>query len=297
MNRLQKKCLIASMALHALLCLILLVGPAFLSSKQQFSDLPVLEVIPDKLKDLPFSGGGNPNVKPPPAAPQAQAVQLPPPVQTRPPEPVPKQAEVRSKPPPETQKEPKPEPDAVSIDKKRERPKPQIKVENKIVTRSPNKPTEKTATKSEEEDAKVQARAAAEARRRTAQQILASISDSSQRISQNLSTGTTIEQPGPGGAAYANYAQVVKTIYDRAWIDPEDVADSDSTVQVKVVIARDGRVISDSILKRSGIPALDKSVQNALDRVQQLTPFPEASKDAQRTFIINFNLKAKRLLG
>ena len=68
-------------------------------------------------------------------------------------------------------------------------------------------------------------------------------------------------------------------------------------MKVKVVIARDGSVITDAILKRSGIPALDKSVENALNRVRQLPPFPEGAKDAQRTFIINFNLKAKRLLG
>ena len=89
----------------------------------------------------------------------------------------------------------------------------------------------------------------------------------------------------------------MKTYYDQAWIDPEEVSDDDATVEVKVVIARDGRVISDSIIKRSGIPALDKSVQNALDRVEKLPPFPEGAKEAQRTFIINFNLKAKRLLG
>jgi len=68
-------------------------------------------------------------------------------------------------------------------------------------------------------------------------------------------------------------------------------------VKVKVVIARDGAVISDAIITRSGIPSLDKSVDNALRRVQQLPPFPEGAKQTQRTFIINFNLKAKRLLG
>src|SRR5439155_20488124 len=101
----------------------------------------------------------------------------------------------------------------------------------------------------------------------------------------------------PGGAAYDNYYQVVKPIYDRAWIDTEDVSDDDATVQVKVIIARDGRVISDAIVKRSGVPALDESIQNALDRVRQLPPFPEGAKEAERIFIINFNLKAKRLLG
>jgi len=295
MNRLQKKCLVASLALHALLCVILLVGPAFLSSKEKYADLPLLEVVPDKTTDLPFSGGGNPNAKAPPAPrvdpPQPQPIAP----QAKPPDPVPKQAEVKIKSPPEPQKERETDPGEVPVVKRK--PKPEIKVDNKIVKRSANKTPEKAMAKSEDEDAKAQARAEAEAKRRTKQQILARINDSSQRISDNLSTGTSIEPPGPGGEAYANYAQVVKTIYDRAWIDPEDVTDNDATVQVKVVIARDGRVISDSVLKRSGIPALDKSVQNTLDRVRQLPPFPEGAREAQRAFVINFNLKGKRLLG
>ena len=278
MNRLQKKCLVTSLGLHALLCLILVVGPAFLSSKQKQLDLPILEVIPDRLTDLPFSGGGNPKAKPPP---QVRAAQLPPPVQ-------------QTKPPPK-ERETKVEPEAVAFERKREKPKPEIKVETKIVKR-PETPEKKTV-KPEENHAKDRARAEAETRRRTAQQILARINGSSQRINENLSRGTTIEPPGPGGEAYANYTQVVKTYYDQAWIDPEEVSEDATTVKVKVVIARDGAVITDAILKRSGIPALDKSVENALNRVRQLPPFPEGAKDAQRTFIINFNLKAKRLLG
>ena len=284
MNRLQKKCLVTSMGLHALLCLILIVGPAFLRSKQKELDLPILEVIPDRLTDLPFSGGGNPKAKPqPPAPPQVQAAQLPPPVQ-------------QTKPPPK-ERETKVEPEAVALERKREKPKPEIKVETKIVKRPANETPEKKTVKPEENQAKARARAEAETRRRTAQQILARISGSSQRINENLSRGTTIEPPGPGGEAYANYTQVVKTYYDQAWIDPEEVSEDATTVKVKVVIARDGAVIMDAIIKRSGIPALDKSVENALNRVRQLPPFPEGAKDAQRTFIINFNLKAKRLLG
>ena len=66
-----------------------------------------------------------------------------------------------------------------------------------------------------------------------------------------------------------------------------------------MVIGRDGSVNADSIVKRSGVPALDKSVQNALDRVRirGLPPFPDGAKENQRTYIINFNLKAKRLIG
>ena len=165
-------------------------------------------------------------------------------------------------------------------------------LEHAAANKAPDK-----ARQTEEEDAKTQAQAEAESRRRTAQQLVARINSSSERISENLSAGTTIEPLGPGGPAYANYAQVVKTYYDRAWIDPEEVSENAATVKVRVVIARDGAVVSDSIITRSGVSSLDKSVENALRRVQQLPPFPEGAKEAQRTFIINFNLKAKRLLG
>ena len=46
MNRLAKKCFIASAALHGLLFVVLLVGPAFLSQKNAVNDMPVLDVIP-----------------------------------------------------------------------------------------------------------------------------------------------------------------------------------------------------------------------------------------------------------
>ena len=47
--------------LHLLLLLILLVGPAFLASKSKSDNSPILDVIPGKLIDAAFSGGGNPN--------------------------------------------------------------------------------------------------------------------------------------------------------------------------------------------------------------------------------------------
>ena len=148
-------------------------------------------------------------------------------------------------------------------------------------------------------EAKARAKAEGDARRRATQQLESRLNSAYQSLSKNLSSGTTIEPLGPGGEPYADYGQVVKSYYDQAWIDPEDVSEDAATVKVKVVIGRDGSVNSDSIMKRSGVPALDKSVQNALDRVRLrgLPPFPEGAKESQRTYIINFNLKAKRLVG
>ena len=85
MDRTQKKCLIASTGVHLLLALILILGPAFLSSKGQSDNLPVLDFIPVKTVDALVSGGGERDAKPPPSStpPQAQ-----PPVPQPPPPPV-----------------------------------------------------------------------------------------------------------------------------------------------------------------------------------------------------------------
>jgi len=64
-----------------------------------------------------------------------------------------------------------------------------------------------------------------------------------------------------------------------------------------VTIARNGNVISSSIVKPSGSPQADRAIQATLDRVNFVAPFPQGAKEAQRTFIISFELKAKKLLG
>ena len=183
--------------------------------------------------------------------------------------------------------------------------KTEIKVSTTVVKRTSEKEKEEKARAEAEAkakaqaDAKARAKAEADARRRAAQQLESRLNSAYESLTKNLSSGTTIEPLGPGGEPYADYGQVVKSYYDQAWIDPEDVSEDAATVKVKVVIGRDGSVNADSIVKRSGISALDRSVQNALDRVRirGLPPFPEGAKESQRTYIINFNLKAKRLIG
>ncbi|MEP6662172.1 MAG: energy transducer TonB [Verrucomicrobiota bacterium] len=63
-----------------------------------------------------------------------------------------------------------------------------------------------------------------------------------------------------------------------------------------MVIARSGKVISADIIKGSRDATLDKSVRRALE-LKFIEPFPAGSKDSQRTYIINFNLKTKRGIG
>jgi len=116
------------------------------------------------------------------------------------------------------------------------------------------------------------------------------------KLGQGLSSGTSIDVPGPGGEAYADYSQVVKSAYHAAWTPPGDFADNSASVEVSVTILRDGTVKFAKITHRSGRSALDKSVERALE-LKFIAPFPKGTKDDERTFIIEFNLQAKRLMG
>ena len=92
MNRLQKKCVLATAGVHLLLFVILLVGPAFFQPRPKADDLNVLDVIPANLIDAQFTSGVR-NAQPPaptpvvtPPTPQPQPTP-PPPKPPEPPEP------------------------------------------------------------------------------------------------------------------------------------------------------------------------------------------------------------------
>src|SRR6266403_1525528 len=92
MNRLQKKCFIVSAGVHLLLFVILLVGPAFLSSKSHLEEVQALDFYPSKLIDAALMGGGNRTAKPqapvqPPSQPPVPAQHQPAPEKTREPDP------------------------------------------------------------------------------------------------------------------------------------------------------------------------------------------------------------------
>jgi TonB family protein len=116
------------------------------------------------------------------------------------------------------------------------------------------------------------------------------------KVENKMSTGVSIDAPGPGGEAFINYADLIWTKYYQAWQTPE-ARDVRNPVRVEIVVAKDGRVISANIIKPSGDSQLDRSVRQALDRVSKLPAFPPGATDPQRTFRINFELKSKRQFG
>ncbi len=297
MDRLQKKCLVASTALHGLLAGALLFGSAFLAPPSNTMDLDVLTVIPETLVDLPVSSpGGNPKVTQlPPSA--------PPTVKPEPPAPAPKPVSPPvTKPPPDRNPEPvakpvtrppdpTPEPQVADTPAPPKKRLPQVSTE--LITRKPEPRTQPPRTGSSDSDAdeRRQAREEEKARQQTVAGVLS-------RIGDIASSSTEVDIPGPGGEAYANYAQVVKTVYTRAWLVPPEVNDDEATVTASVTIARDGTVLDARIIGQSGNSAVDASVRRTLERVRTIgREFPTGSKETKRTFKLKFNLKAKRLLG
>jgi TonB family protein len=258
MNRLQKKCFIATAGFHLLLLVILLVGPAFFNARQKPDDSQVLDVIPANLIDAQFKSGVK-NAQPPAPAPivqpQPQPVVQPPPAPT-----LAERVEKIFKPEPA-----KPTPDLTPVEKPKPSHSPKINLQR--VTR--------TVPKNSAPD--------------NSQQQVRAIKNALRNLKNNLNPTTEIDAPGENSAAYANYGDVVVSVYHNAWIPPDDMAGDNVTVRIKVTIARDGTVISAHIVAPSGDASVDAAVQRMLNRVTFIAPFPEGSKDTERNYPINFN--------
>lgn len=283
MNRLQKKCVLATTGFHLLLLVILFVGPAFFWSRQKPDTTPVLDMIPANLVDSATTGMAN--AQPPPPAPP---VVTPPQPMPQPPTPAPPVVKPEVTPPTPT---PPPEPTLTERVEKFfkpavEKPVP-AKTENDSHTPKVNlTPVTRVVPKNSSTPTKT-----------TTPDNSKAIASALRALRKNLSAPTTVAPVGNSSAAAANYAQVVKSVYEQAWMPPDETASDDANVKVRVTIASDGRVISARVIGPSGDASVDRSVQNTLDRVTDIAPFPEGSTDTERTYIINFNLKAKRLLG
>ena len=291
MNRLQKKCFVGSAGIHLLLGVILFIGPGFLSSRSKPDNFAILDFVPAKTVDeLVAPGGGDPKAKPPPVAP------------VQPPQPQPQPQPVAPSEPqtrPEKIREPDPVPETKPASREEESLEPakekskKLEISTKLVTRKRDDSDDRKAR--EEAEARQVAKTLADARRRLARQF----GRAADSIGSEVSDATSVVLPGPGGGGlpYANFLQAIKSIYANAWLLPDGVEDNEATTVASVTIARDGTVVSFKITRFSGDPVVDHSVQATLERVRHVSPLPENSKEDQRTVRINFNVRAKRLLG
>jgi TonB family protein len=283
MNRLQKKCLIAAAGTHLLIVVVVLCS-GFITSKPKVDDSQVLDVIPENLVDAAVNSGVK-GAKPPPPTP---IVKLP-----EPPPPTPEPPKPMVNPPPKPEPITPPEDLKPEIKPEIEKPKPKAHV----VT--PNMSVAKHDKPKVVDNSAAEAKEAAKEAKRVRDARIKAIREAANSIRENTAavTTTVFGPTGDSTTAVANYANVVKSVYTQAWIPPEDTASDDANVKVSVTIANDGRVISAHIIDRSGDTSVDRSVQKTLDRVHDIAPFPDGSTDRERTYIINFNLKAKRMLG
>jgi len=293
MTRLQKKCLIAAAGTHLLLVVVVLCS-GFIKPRPTPDSSDVLTVIPANLVDALVKSGVR-GAQPPPPTPIVQpptpAPQPPPPQ----PQPEPPKPEVQPPEPPKPEIQPE---DLRPVELPEPKPpkKHEIKPELTVVTRTVPKVTDNTAADAEAEAA-AKAKAAKEAKRLRAERVRA-FERAASSIRDNASSATTVEMPGTSTVAYANYSSVVLSIYTEAWRVPDSSTSDDAIVKASVTIARDGHVVESHIVDRCGDSSVDNSVQKTLDRVRQIPPFPDDSTDKERTYIINFNLKAKRqMLG
>jgi len=116
-------------------------------------------------------------------------------------------------------------------------------------------------------------------------------------LKNHFTTGTQMKLPYADAKVDENYAAIVKDKYQTAWTQPDASASDDAIIRVSVTIRSDGAVTSTQILTPSGDASVDASVQRTLNRVTFIAPFSNGAKEKERTFIINFNLKTKRMLG
>ena len=272
MTRLQKKCFFAAAGAHFLVVVaVLCSGFVRPTPKPDYPQVSV--VFPAKLIDAIMPSGVR-NAHPPPPKPP----ETPPPV---PPKPVVTHVE-----PPKPPEPPQP---VVTKPELPDEPKPQhheIVPNLTAVVHKPNQPDNNEA----------EAKAAAQAAQKARDVRVRAIERAANSIRENTSSATTVALPRDSTVAYANYASIVKSVYTREWTLPDTSASDDANVKVSVTVARDGHVIQAHIIERSGDTSVDASVQKTLERVSFIAEFLDDATDQERTYIINFNLRAKRQL-
>ncbi len=338
MDPTQKKCLIGSVASHALLVAVIAFAPAFIRKEIEQPTEP-LDFIPSRVVDVLLEKPGAPSAKvveakvtpprPAPAPPKPQPRPTPKPEPVKKPEPKPEPPKQVKKPDP-----PKKKPEPKKVEQKKVTPKPtpkkpdppKKKVVKKVTPKPPPKKTppkikvninavttkSSSVSKAEQQrrererqqaEAKRKAEAAAklamlkdnekawQKTRMDQQKLAKATSDSVSRIRTGLQPSMTIDTSKGSGAAYATYAQYVRTIYDAA-LRKQGAQEGrpGEVIKVRITIARSGRVTEERIISGSRTSSYGRAVQQALNWVDQIRPFGPGTTDSSRTYIINFRL-------
>jgi protein TonB len=276
MTRLQKKCLIAAAGAH-LLVVVAILCSGFIRPSPKIDNTQVLDVIPSTLVDKALNTGVENPQTPPPTPPQP----TPPTPQVQPPTPTPPAPE-----PPKPQTfvervEKMLTPDMTPVEKvPDDQPKPapkkhQIDVDLTPVVQKVSKSTDTSAN-----DAKEAKRLRDERRK--------AFAAAARAIKDNASTATKVELSGISSASSASYRDAITSVYYHAWTPPQNMSSDSVEVSFSVTIARDGTVISSHITKSSGDADIDRAVQQMLDRVTFIAPFPDGTEDSQRNYPIDF---------
>ena len=175
------------------------------------------------------------------------------------PPPVPAPPKPKQPEPKKVQPKPKPKPKPIP-------PKPKIKVNLNSNVRKPD------------------------AQKKESQKEAAKRQTALNKLQTKLSGRTPVNVP-LGRYASANYESLIRRKYMDATIHPGAIS-GDPVVKVRLVIARNGRILSARVTGKSGVASWDRSVQKALDRVKFIKPFPESMKGSQQTFNLNFNSRS-----
>ncbi len=322
---LPSRCFIGSVVGHTALCALLIFAPGFQTKPTDLATGGVpLEIISSELVNgaLAPAASEEPPASAPAAEPPAERTTVAPePVPTPPPARVPEPEVPPARPEPRTpvksvldapesssrdfvvptRKTPeKKTPPAKTPPKKKEEPKFDFSQARSVPDSKTRKPaaqakdTPKTATPSEDPS---------KARARALGGILAQATGSLTgtgggrgAVNIQISGGSPGTGGGAGGGIGSVNALSIRNAYFAAWVTPPNVTDDLATVETEVTIQRNGSVTHARITRRSGIAALDRSIDDALQRVKRITPFDAYPDPAleQQTFKIGFNLRARR---
>ena len=284
MSRLRKKCLIVSTGMHLLLLLVVVFGVAFATSPKPEPQEPILTL---KLE-------ADPVAQPLPQPVQQQQLRN---VQPQPVPPTPRVNQNQRKPEPQRRVEPKPrkpepvistprpkknttKPKPKPSSKPKPKPKPRkINVSSKVVERTVGgqKANTKPRTQNTPKPRSVKVDTTA-----------------ADKLRQNLSGKTQVNFRA-NSSTYNRYKDVVASVYQAKWnrgLPPKSASYRGKVIRVRVTVSKTGRVISARIVGRSGMVALDSSVQATLNAVRSIgQPFPPGVRESQQTFTINFQDK------